>query len=58
MDAECPKRLPVPGAANPLAERRLEQWLSRSLAHAHDKVLTEGIPQAWLALIDSKLPDR
>ena len=37
-------------------EQQVEQWLRRSLSDAHDRVLTEGLPPAWLAMIDRKLP--
>ncbi len=56
MNADSIRRPPVPCPANARGERKVDQWLRRSLADAHDEVLTEGLPQSWLALIDQKLP--
>ena len=44
--------MPCPGRA----DGKVDQWLRRSLSDAHDEVLSESLPQSWLALIDQKLP--
>ena len=55
MDADRNPRPPVRRNA-PGNEHKLDLWLRRSLAEAHDEVLTEGVPASWIALIDKKLP--
>ncbi len=37
-------------------ERKLDLWLRHSLSEAHDEVLSERLPQAWLSMIDRSLP--
>jgi hypothetical protein len=33
-------------------DRPIDQWLRRSLSHSFDRVLTENLPESWLAMID------
>jgi hypothetical protein len=33
-------------------DRPVDLWLRRSLSHSFDRVLTENLPESWLAMIE------
>jgi hypothetical protein len=40
------------GSTGHPAERNIEVWLRESLACTYNEVLSESLPDSWLALID------